>query len=143
MFFHDSPPQNNCGYFILTYNKFIFWIDSSQKNWYLFSYLEQVDKEMNTLQEDLRKVDHWLFPLNFGTHWHLLDVNISNKMFKSYNSMKGKKKHDNEVRRWVSEWVIHWIFLPVTSLYSIILYILYLKYMNAIWIINSSSWYHD
>ena len=68
---------------------------------------KQVDKEMNILQEDLIKVDHWLLPLHSGTHWHLLDVNISKKIFKSYNSMKGKRKHDNEVRRWVSERVIH------------------------------------
>ena len=68
---------------------------------------KQVDKKLNVLHEDLRNVDHWLFQLNSGTQWHLLDVDILNKPFKSYNSLRGRDKHEIEVRRWVSETMTH------------------------------------
>lgn len=85
------------------------------KNW------KKVDKDMNVLQEDLTKVDHWLFPLHSGNHWHLLDVDISNKNFKSYNSLKGKRKHDTEVRRWVSISVLDVIITNNEVIYIIVI----------------------
>ncbi|MQL82288.1 hypothetical protein Taro_014760, partial [Colocasia esculenta] len=48
--------------------------------------------------EHLGKLDFLFFVLHTTNHWHLLVVDLKNKCFISYNSVKGNKSYDAAVR---------------------------------------------
>ncbi|MQL77580.1 hypothetical protein Taro_009976 [Colocasia esculenta] len=51
--------------------------------------------------DHLGKLDFLFFVLHTTNHWHLLVVDLKNKCFISYNSIKGNKSYDAAVRNWV------------------------------------------
>ncbi|MQM17983.1 hypothetical protein Taro_050963 [Colocasia esculenta] len=57
--------------------------------------------------EHLGKLDFLFFVLHTTNHWHLLVVDLKNKCFISYNSIKGNKSYDAAVRNWVNR-PPHW-----------------------------------
>ncbi|MQM06961.1 hypothetical protein Taro_039793, partial [Colocasia esculenta] len=50
--------------------------------------------------EHLGKLDFLFFVLHTTNHWHLLVVDLKNKCFISYKSIKGNKSYDASVRNW-------------------------------------------
>ncbi|MQL98073.1 hypothetical protein Taro_030775 [Colocasia esculenta] len=57
--------------------------------------------------EYLGKLDLLFFVLHTTNHWQLLVIDLKNRCFISYNSIKGNKSYDAAVRNWVNR-PPHW-----------------------------------